>query len=286
MGDSTEQWRAIIGLWSGGRQRKCVTSQHHIAQTSDQVGYKYIRFLVLFSLLVIGCVELNPGPDHETSAPTESDDALPKYHRRRGSVGLHGELYGVKTAAFLFARALNKTEEFRLASNVDGIGAFDDFVFRYKLKEPDVWKTCFIELKHKKIGGTIRRSSLTQISGSFSLWKYFKSFCEIKNNAATDRNLKHCGPFVDFEFVIYTNKKMESNSPLQGGDSDPLSILSSGIGNGKYIAFDETHDKDIFGFFEELSEFHNHIIKLDNLLKSRATVDKEIKETIKELKNM
>jgi len=44
MGDSIEQWRATIGQWSGGRPRKCVTSQHHIAKTSDQVGYKYIRF--------------------------------------------------------------------------------------------------------------------------------------------------------------------------------------------------------------------------------------------------
>jgi hypothetical protein len=64
MGDSVEQWRVTIGLWSGGRPRKCVTSQHQITQTSDQLGYKYIRFLVLVSLLVIGCVELNPGPEH------------------------------------------------------------------------------------------------------------------------------------------------------------------------------------------------------------------------------
>jgi len=62
MGDSVEQWRATIGQWSGGRPRQCVKSQHHIAQTSNHVGYKYIRFLVLISLLVIGCVELNPGP--------------------------------------------------------------------------------------------------------------------------------------------------------------------------------------------------------------------------------
>jgi len=62
MGDSVEQWRAAIGQWSGGRPRQCVTSQHHIAQTSNHVGYKFIRFLVLVSLLIIGCVELNPGP--------------------------------------------------------------------------------------------------------------------------------------------------------------------------------------------------------------------------------
>ena len=64
MGDSIEQWRATIGQWSGGRPRQCVTSQQHIAQTSNPIGYKCVRFLVLVSLLVIGCVELNPGPDH------------------------------------------------------------------------------------------------------------------------------------------------------------------------------------------------------------------------------
>jgi len=64
MGVSIEQWRATIGQWSGGRPRQCVTSQNHIAQISKHIGYKYIRFLVLISLLIIGCVELNPGPDH------------------------------------------------------------------------------------------------------------------------------------------------------------------------------------------------------------------------------
>jgi hypothetical protein len=65
------------------------------------------------------------------------------------------------------------------------------------------------------------------MSGDFSLLKYFKSYCEIKNHAATERNLKQCGKFVDFEFVIYTNQKMERNSALQGEECDLLSILSS-----------------------------------------------------------
>jgi hypothetical protein len=62
MGDSIEKWRATIGQWSGGRQGKYVTLQHSIAQSSNHNGYRLIRFLVLVSLLVIGCVELNPGP--------------------------------------------------------------------------------------------------------------------------------------------------------------------------------------------------------------------------------
>jgi hypothetical protein len=67
MGDSIEQWRATVGQWSGGRPRQCVTLQHCIAQTSNHIGYRQIRFLVLISLLVIGCVELNPGPDYVRS---------------------------------------------------------------------------------------------------------------------------------------------------------------------------------------------------------------------------
>jgi hypothetical protein len=221
----------------------------------------------------------------QTSAPTQSAGALPKFHRRPGTCGLHGVLYEFKTAAFLFARALNKTEEFRLASNVDGAGAFDDLVIRYRLREPDVWKTCFIQLKHKYNGGTIQRSSLTKMSGDFSLLKYFKSFCEIKDNSGTEPNLKECGPFVDFEFVIYTNARMKSNFPLQGGASDPLSILSSGTDCGKYIAFDKDSDKDIFGFFEELSGCKSLFGELGSLLKGRNSVDRDIKEKIKELQN-
>ena len=64
MGDSIEQWRATIGQWSGGRTRNCVTLQNCIAETSNHIGYRQIRFLLLVSLLVIGCVELNPGPHH------------------------------------------------------------------------------------------------------------------------------------------------------------------------------------------------------------------------------
>jgi hypothetical protein len=218
--------------------------------------------------------------NQETSAPTQSAGALPKSRRRTGTAGLHGNLYGVKMAAFLFARGLNRTEEFRLTSNVDGAGAFDDLVFRYKLRETDVWKTCFIHLKHKKNGGTIQRSSLTQMSGDFSLLECFKSYSEIKNNAATDPNLKQCGRFDDFEFVIYTNGKMEGVSPFQFGDSDPLGILSSRTDYGNYVTFDETRDKDIFGFFEELSRCHDLIRELESLLESRALVDKDINEII------
>jgi len=122
-----------------------------------------------------------------------------------------------------------------------------------------------------------------QMSGDFSLFKYFKSFCEIKNNAATDRNLKQCGPLDDFEFVIYTNEELERKSSLQGGATDPLSILSSGEDYGMYISFDKTHDRDIYEFSENVSKYYKLIKELVNMLKSRTSVNNEINETIKKL---
>lgn len=75
MGVSIEQWRATIGQWSGGRPGKSVTIDNRNAETSDHRGYMQIRFLVLVSLLVIGCVELNPGPDNVRSI-THSNERL------------------------------------------------------------------------------------------------------------------------------------------------------------------------------------------------------------------
>jgi hypothetical protein len=86
----------------------------------------------------------------QTPATSKRDAAEPEFRRRPGTDGLHGVMYEQKMAAFLFARALHKTEEFLLSSNVDDAGAFDDLVFRYRLKGSDVWKTCFIQLKHKE----------------------------------------------------------------------------------------------------------------------------------------
>jgi hypothetical protein len=105
---------------------------------------------------------------------SESVGADPEFSRRTGTDRLHGMKYEIKMAAFLFTRSLQKTEEFRLASNVDGFEAFDDMVLRYRLREPEVWKTCFIQLKHKKTDSSIPFSSLVNISGEFSLFKYFE----------------------------------------------------------------------------------------------------------------
>jgi len=64
--------------WIGGRPGKWVTLQHCTAQTSNHIGYRPIRFLLLVSLIVIGCVEFNPGPDHVRSV-IQSNEHLYMY---------------------------------------------------------------------------------------------------------------------------------------------------------------------------------------------------------------
>jgi hypothetical protein len=119
--------------------------------------------------------------NQENSALSLCGGVPPKFIRRPGSVGPHGELYGIWMASFLFAPGLNNTEKFQLISKVNGAARdFDDVVFKNKLKEQDICKKCFIQLKHKKNKYTIHRSSLKQLSGDFSLFKYFESDCQFK----------------------------------------------------------------------------------------------------------
>jgi hypothetical protein len=63
MGVTTEQWRAAVGLWSGRRPGRCLIIEHIVTRKPDNDSYRWFRLFVLASLLVIGCVELNPGPN-------------------------------------------------------------------------------------------------------------------------------------------------------------------------------------------------------------------------------
>jgi flagellar biosynthesis chaperone FliJ len=92
-------------------------------------------------------------------------------------------------------------------------------------------------------------------------------------------------PNFYFEFVIYTNSKTESKSPLEGEESDPLRILRSATGYRKYIISNKTGDRNVFGFFEQYSIYNTFIKKLDNLLKWETSVNKEINLKVRNIQN-
>jgi hypothetical protein len=52
-------------------------------------------------------------------------------------------------------------------------------VFKHRLTDYDIWKTCFMQLKHNEKGGIIPSSGLRNMSGEFGLLNYFESYCQI-----------------------------------------------------------------------------------------------------------
>ena len=61
MGNSLVQWRSAIGSFAGGNKRSTCT--HFSPNYTLLLPNMHINLVVIFSLLIIGCVELNPGPD-------------------------------------------------------------------------------------------------------------------------------------------------------------------------------------------------------------------------------
>jgi hypothetical protein len=53
------------------------------------------------------------------------------YERYQGSAQTHGQNFEYKFCALSFLRAKNKGQKFKLASNVQGHGKFDDFFVEY-----------------------------------------------------------------------------------------------------------------------------------------------------------
>lgn len=102
------------------------------------------------------------------------------YEKTKGFAHGRGLAYEIKVSALLFLRALQLTERFYIASNMAGVGAFDD-VMSYKLKGSHKWKTSFVQLKHKTSKRDITVQSLTDFKrkGDFYLVKYCKSYSEI-----------------------------------------------------------------------------------------------------------
>jgi hypothetical protein len=112
-----------------------------------------------------------------------------------GCANMKGELYEVKVAALLFARALNSSEDFYLATNMEAAGKFDDIVL--KIRD----KAAFIQLKHyTKTKKFKKEKNPLQMNGP-----YFQSYHNIKQQWQQNEDLKHCGTFDNASFVLYTN---------------------------------------------------------------------------------
>ena len=82
-----------------------------------------------------------------SSADTE--EKLPEtYDKDRGAAQIHGQIFEYKFCGLVFLRAKNKRYNFTLASNMTGLGAFDDVFVKY-IDENSRILHSFVQLKSK-----------------------------------------------------------------------------------------------------------------------------------------
>ena len=98
---------------------------------------------------------------------SDTEEEQPElYEKDKGSAGIHGQIFEYKFCALVFLRATNKGYKFKLASNVKGLGAFDDVVVEY-VDENSRKFHIFVQLK-SKARRIITMSQLKSKDGDFS----------------------------------------------------------------------------------------------------------------------
>lgn len=142
-------------------------------------------------------------------------------HRSSGTKrGLHGTIYQAKLLG-LFAKRGKDMYGFRLATEMDSAGKFDDIVFTYR--RHDTFQTRFLQAKHKKDPQEekIKISDLysTDYNNPFCLQKYLVSFCDIKQNKYFELSEKE-------DFTIITNTDLDIQRNQNNDKSKPLKELN------------------------------------------------------------
>nr|XP_049699405.1 uncharacterized protein LOC126055217 [Helicoverpa armigera]XP_049699406.1 uncharacterized protein LOC126055217 [Helicoverpa armigera] len=135
-----------------------------------------------------------------------------QYRKRKGTSGLGGHLYESKLLCLILLRALNDDyiTEFYLATNVSGLGAFDDIVFKYKTKYVERPRIIFLQAKHRDDPkkDQVSINDIFKDNGDFSLHKYLESYIEVVQKFQSDSENEIFGSsFVDTdcEFIIFTS---------------------------------------------------------------------------------
>lgn len=179
-----------------------------------------------------GDIFKNKTEEKETNEPLTEQNTIQKYpdieknkqikngndsknENRSGSAGIGGHLFETKLLGLLLHRAIIDTDidKFYLGANVSGLGAFDDIVFKYILKNDQKPVYIFVQAKHKENPENqenITVQSLTNRNSNnvFNIAKFFQSYLNVqkKFNKKSEKNM-FSGDFknVDCKFIIYTS---------------------------------------------------------------------------------
>jgi len=174
------------------------------------------------------------------------------YEKDKRSAGIHGHIFEYKFCALSFLRATNKGYKFKLASNMKGLGAFDDVAVEY-LDGNCSKKHIFLQLK-SKLKQKITMQHLLAGKGDFSLHKYYESYIEIEEKLnCSDGGVKMDGRIEESLFIIYTNtdvvQELKSKEVIECGEEE---FLMTG---GSVLQFNEQEHKAIYQHLQDLPKY-------------------------------
>ena len=208
---------------------------------------------------------------------SDTEDKQPElYEKDKGAAQIHGQIFEYKFCALSFLRATNKGYEFKLASNVKGLGAFDDVVVEYidgNRRKSHV----FVQLK-SKLNKHISMHQLLAEKGDFSLRKYYESYIQVeKNFNCSKEGVKMDGRIDESLFIIYTNTDVARDlKPNKVTDVGEEEFLMTG---GSVLHFNEEEHKAIYQHLQNLPKHREFLSRL-RILYSQAN-DEEMDWHIK-----
>nr|XP_049707443.1 uncharacterized protein LOC126056872 [Helicoverpa armigera] len=197
------------------------------------------------------------------------------YQKRNGTSGLGGQLYETKLLTLVLLRALHTDSitDFYLGTNVEGVGAFDDIVFRYNVKGNKKPKVIFLQAKHREnpIKDEVTIAEVMKQNGDFSLDKYLESYLKIirKFSPDNDDNMFK-GAIGDIDYIKFFKIRFgEKKHFMCFKDPDMRKVVEKErkafLDNhkkiGAYFLLAKSVVKDLFSQQEikEVLEFLDHI---------------------------
>ncbi|CAF1057072.1 unnamed protein product, partial [Brachionus calyciflorus] len=202
----------------------------------------------------------------------------------------HGIIFQLKLLMLLLWRAKEINEyEFRLATEMDEAGKFDDVVFQYKRANDPKWKFRLLQAKHKEVLKTICKNDLlsNDDENPFSLQKYFNSYLKIKEKANGNSIYSVFSESEIEDLIIITNTDFhnrlnnefnESNEVKNYLETDKLLNVNNIQKKPKVykICKDGSLAKDLKPKFEANSDFNKLVNQLSKHVLNNKQINKKI----------
>jgi hypothetical protein len=197
--------------------------------------------------------------------PDTEEEQPEVYEKDKRSAQIHGQIFEYKFCALSFLRATNKGCKFKLASNVKGLGAFDDVVVEY-LDENSRKSHIFVQLK-SKARRLITMSQLKSKDGDFSLRKYYDSYIQVeKNFNCSEGGVKMEGSIDESLFIIYSNADVGQELCSKKVNEHCEEFLMTG---GTVLQFNEEEHKAIYQHLQDLPK-HREFLSRFRIFYSQA----------------